>query len=174
MARPDGAAPAVARCSGPRAAAGVHLRPQGKETVVAMCQRFDALCMRLGQAGMAPALAPRVAIQHFVKNLKEERPAWTVIGYLQGLWQVLPANTAIKRFRAGQVMQGSGLRKSFGVWRWRRQMRWHLESRHSLRSTLQWPRAPALHVSQRSRMSCVACVLGRKWSSPQWCRNQGW
>jgi hypothetical protein len=85
-------------------------RPFDKETVVAMCNRFDALGLQLSRVGMVPA--PRAAIQHFIKQLKTERPAWA--GHLQGLWQVLPKPASLKRLRPGRVMQDSGLRQRLG------------------------------------------------------------
>jgi hypothetical protein len=85
-------------------------KPSDKETVVAMCNRFDALGLQLSRVGMAPA--PRAAIQHFVRQLKTERPAWA--GHLQGLWQVLPKAASLQRLRPGRVMQDSGLRQRLG------------------------------------------------------------
>jgi hypothetical protein len=51
-----------------------NFRPRDTETVVAMCDRYDGLCLQRDRVGMAPA--PRAAIQHFVNQLKAERPAW--------------------------------------------------------------------------------------------------
>jgi hypothetical protein len=85
-------------------------RPRGGEGVVAMCNRFDALCLRLDTAGMAPA--SKAAIQHMVKALKKERPAWS--GFLQGLWQVLPDTKTMTKLRAGRVIQDSGVRRLLG------------------------------------------------------------
>jgi hypothetical protein len=88
-----------------------NFRPSDTETVVAMCDRYDVLCLQLDRVGMAPA--PRAAIQHFVKQLKAERPAWS--GYIQGLWQVLPGTTRLNRMQPGSVLQDSGLRRQLGT-----------------------------------------------------------
>jgi hypothetical protein len=85
-------------------------KPQEAETVAAMCKRFDALCLQRSRVGMAPT--PRAAIQHLVKQLKSERPAWG--GYLQGLWQVLPRAARLNRIQPGRVTQDSGLRQQLG------------------------------------------------------------
>jgi hypothetical protein len=85
-------------------------KPCDQESVVAMCNRFDALGLQLSRVGMVPA--PRATIQHFIKQLKTERPAWA--GHLQGLWQVLPKPASLKRLRPGRVMQDSGLRQRLG------------------------------------------------------------
>jgi hypothetical protein len=88
-----------------------NFRPCDTETVVAMCDRYDVLCLQLDRVGMAPA--PRAAIQHFVKQLKAERPVRS--GYLQGLWQVLPGTTRLNRMQPGSVLQDSGLRRQLGT-----------------------------------------------------------
>jgi transposase InsO family protein len=85
-------------------------KPRETETVVALCNRFDTLCLQLSRVSMDPA--PRAAIQHFTKRLKAERPAWA--GHLQGLWQVLPRAVNLKRLRPGRVLQDSGLRQRLG------------------------------------------------------------
>jgi hypothetical protein len=74
-------------------------KPKAAETVVAMCNRFDGLCLQLSRVGMAPA--PRVAIQHLVRQLKADRPVW--VGYLQGMWQVLPAAAKLSKVRPDRV-----------------------------------------------------------------------
>jgi hypothetical protein len=85
-------------------------KPQVAETVAAMCKRFDVLCLQLSRVGMAPN--PRAAIQHLVKQLKSERPAWGA--YLQGLWQVLPRAARLNTIQPGLVTQDSGLRQQLG------------------------------------------------------------
>jgi hypothetical protein len=56
--------------------------------------------------------APRTAIQHLVRQLKADRPAWT--GYLQGMWQVLPAAANLNKLSPGRVTQDSRLRRQLG------------------------------------------------------------